>query len=39
MENFEVFMAMKIQAQDFWVVTQCSVVVGYHLHCGDSKVL
>jgi hypothetical protein len=28
-ERFEVFTAMKIQVQFFWVVTPCGVVVGY----------
>jgi hypothetical protein len=27
--KFEVFMAAKIQVEVFWVVTPCSVVVGY----------
>jgi hypothetical protein len=27
--RFEVFMAVKIQVEVFWVVAPCSVVVGY----------
>jgi hypothetical protein len=29
--RFEVFTAVKIQFEVFWVVTPCSVVIGYHL--------
>jgi hypothetical protein len=28
--SFEAFTAVKIQVEVFWVVTPCSVVVGYH---------
>jgi hypothetical protein len=28
--RFKVFTAVKIQVKVFWVVTPCSVVVGYH---------
>jgi hypothetical protein len=47
--KFEVFIAVKIQAEVFWVVMLCNVVVGYqcfrgpcclHLHqYGGSKVI
>jgi len=29
LRDFEVFTAVKIQVEVFWVVTSCSVVVGY----------
>jgi len=32
--RFEVFMAVKIQVEVLWVVTPCSVVVGYHCFRG-----
>jgi len=32
-------MAVNIQVQVFWVVTPCSVVIGYQLEDGGSKVL
>jgi hypothetical protein len=28
-KSFEVFTAVKIQVEVFWVVTQCNVVLGY----------
>jgi hypothetical protein len=27
--RFEVFMVVKIQVEDFWVVTSCNVAIGY----------
>jgi hypothetical protein len=32
--RFEIFMAVKIQVEFFWVVTSSSVVVGYHCFRG-----
>jgi len=46
-QRFEVFMVVKIQVEVFWVVTACSVVVGYqhfrglcslHLHPEDRGI-
>jgi len=30
--RFELFTAMKIQVEVFWVVTPCDIVVGYRQH-------
>jgi len=32
--RFEVFMVVKIQVEVFWVVTLCSIVVGYQCFRG-----
>jgi len=32
--RFEVLMEVKIEVEDFWVVTPCSVVVGYQCFIG-----
>jgi hypothetical protein len=37
--KFEVFATMKIQVEVFWVVTQCSDVVGYQHEDRGSKFL
>jgi len=37
--RFEVFTAVKIQVEIFWVVTQCSVVAGYQRFGGPCCLL
>jgi len=34
--RFEIFTAVEIQVEVFWVVTACSIVVGYQCHRGPN---